>query len=204
MQLKDIAIARLAQLGVGPVEAATAAGIERTFIRDLVEGKKKSIRSDKIADLARALKLNADALRRHELQPEDGPSPIRRPEPMQVPLLATVSAGELMRDDIGEEALGTLWATDLPPGDWIALRVNGTSMDRISPPDSVIFVNRRDKALVANACYVIADEDGHATYKRFRPSPDRFEPVSTNDHPTIYPDQQPVIVGRVRRSWIDM
>ncbi len=67
--LKDIVSERLDQLGIGAVEAATQAGIERTFIRDIVEGRKKSVRSDKVADLARALSLDPDALARNELRP---------------------------------------------------------------------------------------------------------------------------------------
>lgn len=66
--LKDIVTERLDQLGIGAVEAATQAGIERTFIRDIVEGRKKSVRSDKVADLARALSLDPDALARNELR----------------------------------------------------------------------------------------------------------------------------------------
>lgn len=78
-------------------------------------------------------------------------------------------------------------------------------MDRISPPDSMIIVNRRDKRLVANACYVIADGDGGATYKRYRPDPMRFEPVSTNPaHEPMFPDHEPTIIGRVRRTILDM
>lgn len=125
---------------------------------------------------------------------------------MTVPLLTWISAGALSREDIRDEALGSVNVTSLPEGDWIALRVQGDSMDRISPPESIIFVNRNDKQLVANACYVIADEDGAATYKRYRPGPPpRFEPVSTNqEHEPIFPDHTPMIVGRVRRSSIDM
>lgn len=67
--LRDIVAARLKQLGVGPVEAATGAGIERTFIRDIVEGRKKGIRSDKMEGLARALFLDPAALARGELVP---------------------------------------------------------------------------------------------------------------------------------------
>lgn len=67
--LKDIVSERLDQLGIGAVEAATQARIERTFIRDIVEGRKKSVRSDKMADLARALSLDPEALARNELRP---------------------------------------------------------------------------------------------------------------------------------------
>lgn len=48
---------------------------------------------------------------------------------------------------------------------------------------------------------VDVSEDGSATYKRFQPNPMRFEPVSTNtQHKTLFPDNEPVIVGRVRKS----
>jgi phage repressor protein C with HTH and peptisase S24 domain len=122
-----------------------------------------------------------------------------------IPLLSMVSAGLLSRDDVADEAMGTLRISDLPPGDWIALRVLGDSMDRISPPESVILVDRRDKRLVPNALYVIADEEGNSTYKRYRPGPPpRFEPVSTNTSlEPIFPHQEPVIVGRVRRTILD-
>jgi hypothetical protein len=65
--LKEIVENRLSELGLGPVEAAVHGGIERTFIRDIVEGKKKSVRSDKMAALARALRLDAAALARNEM-----------------------------------------------------------------------------------------------------------------------------------------
>lgn len=62
MELAEIATVRLQQIGKGPVEAAVEAGLERTFIRDLIEGRKASVRTDKLADLARALRLDAHAL----------------------------------------------------------------------------------------------------------------------------------------------
>lgn len=71
MNLKKIVDERLSQLKLGAVEAATAAGIERTFIRDIVEGKKKSVRADKLPLLAKALKLDAAALAAGKLLPAD-------------------------------------------------------------------------------------------------------------------------------------
>lgn len=67
MTLKEIVELRLRELGLGPVEAATASGIERTYIRDIVEGKKKSVRNDKLPGLARALRLDPAALSRLEI-----------------------------------------------------------------------------------------------------------------------------------------
>lgn len=125
-----------------------------------------------------------------------------------VPILGWVSAGDMLRDDVSQDALGSIRVAELPAGDWIALRVTGDSMDRISPPGSVILVNRKDKNLVPNACYVIDDGAGNATYKRYRPDPVRFEPVSVNPvHEPIFmegPDNLPTIIGRVCRSIIDM
>ncbi|MDP3327715.1 LexA family transcriptional regulator [Parvibaculum sp.] len=122
-----------------------------------------------------------------------------------VPLISWVSAGQMMQEHFAADTREMLRAPEIPKGDWIALQVQGDSMDRISPPDSIIFVNRKDRKLVPNACYVIADEDGNATYKRYRPGPTRFEPVSTNPtHEPIFPDNEPKIVGRVGLSMIRM
>ncbi len=126
---------------------------------------------------------------------------------MSVPLISFVSAGQLTSVPAAEVLADSEYvqAANLPTGDWIALRVKGTSMDRISPPDSIIFVNRRDKRLVPNACYVIADPDEGSTYKRFRPDPMRFEPVTFSEgHKIIFPDQEPEIIGRVKRTVLDL
>jgi SOS-response transcriptional repressor LexA len=131
----------------------------------------------------------------------DGATPAR-----SVPLISWVSAGRLdMPETVDDlESAKQLSVGDLPQGEWIALEVVGSSMDRISPPGSIILVNRRDRKLVPNGCYVIQIE-GEATYKRFRPNPDRFEPVSTDpSHEPIFPAGPVAVIGRVRRSMIEM
>lgn len=127
-----------------------------------------------------------------------------------VPLISWVSAGAPKTPDAVEEieSAPRIYAPDLDPkGEWIALRVDGDSMDRISPPDSIIFVNMKDRRLVANACYVITNpDDGAATYKRWRPNPNRWEPVSVNpEHEPLFVDgDQPKVIGRVRKSVLSM
>lgn len=122
-----------------------------------------------------------------------------------VPVVAWVSAGALSNEHYVDEVIRRETIASLGPGDWIAFIVEGDSMDRISPPDSIIVVNRAEKRLVANACYVVGDLEGNSTYKRYRPSPPRFEPVSTNPaHEPIFPENDPVIVGRVRMSLLKM
>ena len=126
---------------------------------------------------------------------------------VDVPVISWISAGAL-----GEQPgisdfsdFPTVPALDLPEGDWIALKVEGDSMNKISPPGSLIFVNRRDRRLAPNACYVVTDEDGNATYKRYRPdgSPP-FQPASYIDIPAPEFRGAVTVIGRVRRSIIDM
>lgn len=183
--------------GLSQTALAAKAGVSQQLISQLERGENE--KTLELPALAGALGVGV-----HEIDEDYTPDASGIPT-LVVPILSWVSAGAMTQDNVADEAIGTIRFADLPSGDWIALRVRGDSMDRISPPDSTILVNRRDKALVANACYVIADENGDATYKRYRPDPMRFEPVSTNDrHVPIFPDQEPLIVGRVRRSMIDM
>jgi len=121
-----------------------------------------------------------------------------------VPLISWVAAGNLTEviDWSEFDDVKRIYAPDLDPGgQWIALRVDGSSMNKISPPDSIIFVNLRQRALVPNACYVFTDEQGEATYKRYRP--DGWESVSYLPQPDVTPEGAITIIGRVRRSMID-
>lgn len=121
-----------------------------------------------------------------------------------VPLLSWVSAGRLEDRSTQEEERNAPIFTfaDLTVGDFFCLKVQGDSMDRISPEGSIIVVDRADKLLVAGKPYVFATH-GEATYKLWRPEPPRLDPFSTN------PMNQPifvkrkidlVVVGRVKRS----
>ncbi|MDD1498840.1 S24 family peptidase [Agrobacterium sp. CNPSo 3708] len=180
------------------VRVAELSGVSQQLISQLETGLTE--KTTELPALARALGVGV-----HELDPSYTPDAEGIPT-LSVPYLAWVSAGAMIRDDIADEALGLIRVADLPAsGDWIALKVSGDSMDRISPPDSIIFVNRSDRNLVPNGCYVISDVEGNATYKRYRSGPMRFEPVSTNpQHEPIFPDNDPIIVGRVRRSIVDI
>lgn len=128
---------------------------------------------------------------------------------MRVPKISMINAGSFqMCDAVSQlEDMDTIEVTNLKPGEWYALEVVGDSMDRISPPGSIVIVNRQDKNLVPNACYIIRDEEEGATYKRYRSNPDRFEPVSSNpEHEPLFPDggNMPEIFGRVHRSILDL
>lgn len=168
------------------------------FLRPVLEGA--SPRADNLEKLATALSVSVNWLLTGE-----GPAPDSVP-PITVPLQTWVQAGVFALEDGQQEQIGEVAIGDLDPrGDWIALEVRGDSMDRISPPGSIICVDRKDTELVPNACYVLVNGAGETTYKRFRTNPMRFEPVSTNPaHEPLYPDEPPVIVGRVKETRLRM
>lgn len=180
------------RVGLKIEELAERAGLSTTYVWRMERGE-RNVSLKNLQKLADALGV--------------APSDLIESKPVaDVPILSWVSAGMMARDDVQQDVVGEIRMSDLDPrGEWMALRVEGDSMDRISPPGSLILVDLTDKALVPNACYIITDSDSQATYKRFRSNPPRFEPVSTNpSHQPIFPDGEPAVIGRVRRSLIDM
>lgn len=136
-----------------------------------------------------------------------------RDDPIEVayvPRVSWVTAGE-MGEQEGVADLSDFPrepVADLPRGGrWIALKLepDANSMNKISPPESIIFVDLNDRRLVPNACYVISDEQGRVTYKRYRPNAKPpFQPASYEEVPPPKLEGQITVIGRVRRSMIDM
>ena len=79
------------------------------------------------------------------------------------------------------------------------LVVEGTSMDKIAQPGSVVLVDPDARDLRDGAYYVIMNEDGETTFKQLRSDPLRLEPCSTDPrHKPIPLGQSPFqVVGRV-------
>ena len=123
-----------------------------------------------------------------------------------VPKVSKIAAGNLTELGAVEtlEDFPRISAAGLPFGVWIAMEVEGGSMDRVSPDGSLIFVNMADKEMISGRCYVFQDIDGSASYKRFYANPIRFEPWSTGDYPTFFPDQMPAIIGSVYRTSFEL
>jgi len=196
---------RLDALGKSPRAASLEAGGSSDLLRGVLRGRVKSLKGDNATKLAEVLGVSVEWLLTGQGEADQVPD-FTKGAAVSVPLISWVSAGRMSFPDISDDIIGHVEQGGLDPtGDWIALKVVGDSMDRISPPESIIFVDRADKVLVPNACYVISNGDGEATYKRFRSNPMRFEPVSTNPtHEPIYPTREPLIVGRVKKSTIEM
>jgi len=135
-KLKKIIVERLDELGVSAIEAAKRGGLERGYIRDFIEGRKKTFRQDKIPLLAEALELDSKALVLGEkaILPQKGSDEenATKAKITDVPLIAWVSAGQaIFQEGIFDFSdFPTVPVCDLPKGDWIALRVDGVSMNR--------------------------------------------------------------------------
>lgn len=129
--------------------------------------------------------------------------------PFQVPLVSWVSAGDLKKREGVHPAEIERYVpvANLPKGEWIALEVDGNSMDRIAPDGSVVIVNLADDTLINDRFYIFALESGETTFKRYRRTPrPMLQPFSTNlDHVSIpVADDEFYVVGRVRRVITDL
>ncbi|MGB3898156.1 MAG: S24 family peptidase [Mesorhizobium sp.] len=190
----------------GPTPVAKALGMKVDTYKAYEQGRNGFGIADAKA-FAKLFKVSLNWLNfgTGDMLDEDEPSQAVTVE--NVPIVSMVSAGALAEvatlRDLSEYP--TRPAVNLPQGIWVSMRVEGNSMNKISPPDSIIFVNLADKRLVHNACYIIADETGSATYKRYRQNANPpFQPASYDDVPAPRPEGEVRIIGRVYRSTIDM
>lgn len=140
--LKEIAVKRLEELNLGAVEAAVAAGIERTFIRDIVEDKKKSVRADKLAGLARALHLDPEGLARGVAIPLES---IDHLEPT-LKIVGKAGAGPdgTVSFATGDGNLGEIPVPDGVTPNASALEVEGTSMRGIAEDGWLIIYEEKE------------------------------------------------------------
>lgn len=134
-------------------------------------------------------------------------SDVEFPGLVKVPVISLVSAGNL-RDQPGVTASDIeRWITvaDLPAGDWIALGVDGDSMNRVAPDGSTILVNRADDKLLDGKFYVFSLGGGAATFKRYKRNPEMIQPYSTNPDHLPFPISDDLYVfGRARRVITDL
>ncbi len=171
--------------------------VEPATINKLEKGGPKGMRlSDVwITRISRALEVNPSEL----LEP-------RQNDTIEVALVSWVAAGSFADTVDPYQPVDTprIPAAGLKHSDYIALEVEGDSMDRIAPDGSMIFVDLRDRELRPGRDYIFRDND-RCTFKRYRDNPPRLEPFSTNpDHETVFSDGQIEVVGRVIRVVVDL
>lgn len=182
-------------------------GMKQQGIDAIEQGRVKRPRL--LRELAKALKTTEEWLlwkRGPEERPAGEPGAIQ-----QVPLLDTVAAGKLKnpQSQIPHEDVPLLAFADLGRGDFFALRVerDSDSMNRVSPENSVIIVNRADKTLLTGKFYVFSIK-GETTYKRWPGGENNYlEPYSTNpaNKPIFYKKKTDLdVIGRVVRTVLDL
>lgn len=173
------------------------AGMKGSYLRDAIERVKGSPRLNEIAIVAEALGKPVSWFI------DDAPASV-----MRVPILSRVSAG-LLRNTGDLSAADTEKAVEiagLSRPHVFALEVDGDSMDRVSPPGSIIIVDMADTMLVEGRAYVFSLR-GEATFKQWFDNPPRLEPFSTNPiNRTIFcnEDSDFVVIGRVIRTMLDL
>lgn len=204
---------RLEKLGLSESRAATAAGLSQDAIRNMrraVEAGKlgASVNTSTIAALAPVLQTTVSWLLEERGSEELGDDYVDQATVIDVPLISWESATKLGVSGapvLSHDMSRVVRVVDLDPqGNWIALRVTGDAMDLVSPHDSIIFVNRRDRRLEPFKYYLINTEAG-ALYRRFRP-PHFWEGVSTNPHynKPLALVEPTTIIGRVKKSRTDL
>lgn len=133
------------------------------------------------------------------------------PKVQSIPLLDTISAGKLKTPStqIPVEDVPLLAFADLGRGDFFALKLedDADSMDRISPPNSILVVNKADRELRHGRCYIFSI-DWETTYKMWQDGdPAYLAPFSTNPiHKPVFIKRKRAfdVIGRVKRTVLDL
>lgn len=211
--LKIVVQNRLRALDLGPIEAATAAGLERTFIRDIVEGRKETIRQSSLAKLAAALRwsptqLNAALAGQVPTESDEITAVDAALIPVRVQ--GTVEAGSWREvdefDDVQDIWINDTRDADFPDARLVAADVGGDSMNALKPRPilpgdrivAIVFDDLRGRVPLRDGMVVVVEQsrDGgqfrERSVKQLEIFDDRYEfhPRSTN------PKHKPIIVDR--------
>lgn len=145
--LRSYVAERLNVLGTNPFEAARKGGLERSYLNDILIGKKNSIRDDKKEQVARALEVNASDLHLYN----GGKRKIT-----QVRVAGFANAGS---DEIAfAEGQGPFGYVNAPAGaneHTVAVEIRGTSLGKLFDRWLAFYDDRRDPpddSLVGRVC----------------------------------------------------
>lgn len=198
------------KVGIGPTELARLIHNSKQNVTRWA--KQSRALPPSVADqMAPHLKTTAAELLLVDTTPKTV-QPLRK-KIVRVPLLDTVTAGRLRSpsSQIPIEDVPLLAFADLGRGEWFALRVDdkgdGDSMNLVSPPGSIIIVNKADREL-RNGKFYVFSIGGETTYKMWQDDePPYLAPFSTN------PIHKPIlikrkrdfeVIGRVKRTVLDL
>lgn len=190
---------RLEILGLNARSAALKAGLKEDAIRNVLRGRSESPRGKTLSAIAEALSLPIEELL------GQGNVIDRRFPLTAVPVVSWVEAGSFAEATDPYEPGDSAHEIQVPSvrTTLIALIVRGNSMNRVAPDGSTILVDYSRHELIPGKYYVVKN-GGDATFKRYRPNPDRFEPDSTEEHQIIFPENGITVVGQVVRVIHDL
>lgn len=161
-------------------EVAAELGIAPARVSEMLNGRRR-IQQREMPILARLFGMS---------DPAD--SNVRR-----IRRVGRVPAGSL-REALAETTDTVEVSASVPRGS-VAIEVDGESMNKIAPFGCDVIVDLDDKALFAEDLYVIANEAGELTFKRYSENPARLIPLSTDpSHTETLLGADPIrIIGRV-------
>lgn len=194
-ELRERIRGRLKEIGKSARRASLDGGLHRDAIRNILRAKSKNPRRDTLEGVAKGLDWSLEEL----LELAGHRALVHVPGPVvEVPVISWVEAGGLTDTYDPYEAGHAEEYVPVPHKrrTLIALRVHGTSMNRVAPDGSIIIVDFADKGLVSGQYYVVKHQ-GQATFKRYRADPARLEPDSTESHETVFVTGELEVVGRV-------
>lgn len=125
---------------------------------------------------------------------------------VEIALINWVNAGNPADAPFESQDQIKLLFAGLGRGEFFATRVEGDSMNRVSPDGSIIVVNQSDIKLVSGRFYIFSIK-GEPTYKIWQEgNPPFLKPYSTNPahNPIIVHRRELVVIGRVCRSVLDL
>ncbi|RBO54189.1 transcriptional regulator [Rhodovulum sp. BSW8] len=213
--LSDRLRARANQLGISPAHVAEMAGVNRSFVYDILRGRSARPSIDRLAEVARVLKVDRDWLI-HGIGEVEGPSPfIENPDETFVSIAhasprPSMGGGAVVEDhgDSAERAYhfrrswirNSLKAT---PSQLRIMHVEGDSMAPTLLDGDTVLVDMTRRAPNPPGIFVL--DDGMGLVAK------RLEHIANSDPPTVrvisdnkhYPEYERTadeihIVGRIR------
>ena len=186
--------ARLKDLKKSARRASIDGGLTPDAIRNVLRNKSRNPRRDTLAGIARGLECRLEDL----LELESVDSSARNGPPKGIPLISwsvvcqLTETNSLYSPSQAEDFIVT------PPNSWnlIALRIQGDSMGKIAPDESIIIVDLSDRLLEPGRYYVF-NHHGNTMFKQFQDEPARLEDDNTNSCATIFYSDDISVIGRV-------
>ena len=186
--------ARLKELKKSARRASIDGGLTPDAIRNILRNKSKNPRRDTLAGIARGLECRLEDLL--ELGSVD--SSARNGPSKGIPLINWSVVSQLTKTNSLYSASQAKEFIVTPPNsrNFIALRIQGDSMGKIAPAESIIIVDLSDRLLEPGRYYVF-NHHGNTMFKQFQDEPARLEGDTTNSCATIFYSDDIIVIGRV-------